>query len=62
MSERRDLVTVRLLEIYDRDGKLTAEQVLHDATSPSGSIHDWHDDGRWAIRSALTISNTSPSV
>lgn len=46
MSERRDLITVRLLEIYDRDGKLTAEQVLHDATSPDSPLHtefEWDD-------------------
>lgn len=46
MSERRDLVTVRLLEIYDRDGKLTAEQVLADATQPDSPLHsefEWDD-------------------
>ncbi len=46
MSERRDLVTVRLLELYDRDGKLTAESVLseaYDAESPLHAEFEWDD-------------------
>ena len=36
----------RLLELYERDGKLTAESVLEDGTDPASPLHsqfEWDD-------------------
>ena len=41
-----DASTQRLLELYERDGKLTAESVLADATDPLSPLHsrfEWDD-------------------
>ena len=46
MSERADLVTVRLLELYERDSKLTADIVLADAVDVDSPLHsefEWDD-------------------
>lgn len=36
-------ITAELLSMYQRDGKLTAEQVLTAATDPASPLHSWFE-------------------
>lgn len=58
-------VVRELLRIYDRDGKLTQEQVVAEATDPSSPLHthfEWNDDvaaHRWRLNQASELIRKS---